>query len=1124
MTPVLSNLNSVAATVAFVPGTQPENRYATSQAQLEVWLSAKQSEQANCAYNEISTLELRGPLDVDRLKQAIVKVCERHGSLRSTVGIDGQHILVHPRPQHAFSFVDWSIDPSKDIAAARRMVVQNEATTPFDLVDGPLLRAVLQKATDTQHWLTLTAHHLVMDGWSLALFYRDLGYFYDTLSGIQRDALAPASQYDEYALQMDQYMASDAGQADEAFWTKCYQGDIPVLELPIEKPRPSLRTFTAERMETTLPATLVAAVQKVGAKSGCSRYNTLLAAFTAYVAQISGCDDFGIGIPTAGQAALDHPELIGHCVNTMPLRTQVDSDTSFLSHMKQTRSRLLDAFEHQRYSYGTLLRKLAPARDPSRPPMLNVSFNIDPVMDTAQLGFTGFDLDITIEPRRFENFEWFINGVIRKDQSIELQVQYNSDLYTERAMECYFDGFRTFLEGVAASPDTRINDLPKVSLRMRQQAIVDWNATALDYPIEATLHSEFSRQATATPDAVCVRFGDQTLTYADVDSQSNRIARYLKSEGVQEGDLVGICVNRSEQMLVNLIAILKAGCGYVPLDPAYPSDRLQYMCDHSQLTTIVTERSLVPRITSFNKPHLAIDDAREAIANLDDSDVQTSANPNDTCYVIYTSGSTGKPKGVQVQHGAVVNFLYAMREAPGFTQDDSILAVTTLSFDIAVLELYLPIVFGGSVVIADTDTSSNGSKLADALEKHDITWLQATPATWRLLIQSGWQGKTKRNGQAFKVQAFKVLCGGEPMPNDLVDPLLKRCDQLWNMYGPTETTVWSAVYRITDASSPILIGKPIGNTQIYLLDQQGHEVSPGCEGEVYIGGAGVTQGYLHRPDLTEERFVDNRYRNPFVAYNNNKLYRTGDLARYTFDGNLQFLRRNDKQVKVRGYRIELGEIESHLKSHPAVAQCVVIVREDSPGDAKLVAYVIPKPEQSASAIELREHLRMSVPNYMVPQNFVTLDSMPQTNNGKIDYASLPSPKQNTASDDLLNATAEKPETEAEKRLAAIWQEVLETDQIGRDDNFFDIGGHSLLVMKVIAIVAETTSISLSPQDFLTGTLRHMAYQLEDVTGAADTTADASVKVGMETVDPAKPSSSAEPKHRLLRSLKGFWNE
>ena len=1115
------------------------SRYDATEAQLEVWLSSQQSSDANCAYNEISSLILHGNLDVEVLKAAVTEVVKRHPSLRSTFSADGQQVIVNSEPEFQFESWDFSAHESEKLERTSASVIHEQAKTPFDLVRGPLLRLVLQKLSDTKHKLTVTAHHLVMDGWSLALFCQDLGHFYDTISGVQREDLPAANHYPDYAREMANYMASEDGLADEAFWVDQYSDQIPVLELPIATPRPTLRTYNAERYDHQLNASLVESLRKVGAKSGCSLFNVMLAAFNAYVSRISGNDDFCVGIPTAGQAAMDQPELMGHCVNTMPLRTRVNSEASFADYMKSSRAELLDAFDHQRYSYGTLLRKLAPPRDPARSPMLSISFNLDPTIDTSELGFGDLDVEVVVEPRCFENFEWFINGVIREDKSIELQVQYNCDLFSAQSIEFYFEGFEAFLQEIASRPDASIAAYQTMSVPQRQQVVADWNETALEYPVNSTLDQEFSRQAKATPDKVAVQFENESLTYRDVENRSNQIARFLQQQGVSTGDLVGICVERSAEMLVTLFGIMKSGAGYVPLDPAYPDDRLAYMCEHSSLKIVVTESELMERVAKFEKPQIAIDAAAEQIANFDDHSVENNAKAADICYVIYTSGSTGKPKGVQVPHGCVVNFLYSMQQTPGFTANDSVLAVTTLSFDIAVLELYLPTISGGKVVILDSMKSADGKELANQLDQHNITLLQATPATWRLMIQAGWEGKSN----------LKALCGGEPMPQDLVKPLLSRCDELWNMYGPTETTVWSAVYQITDAEAPILIGKPIGNTQIYILDAKGNEVPVGCDGEVYIGGAGVTLGYRNRDDLTNERFVDSRYRNPFANFVSDKLYKTGDLAKHRFDGNIQFLRRNDKQVKIRGYRIELGEIEQNIKSHPAIEQNVVIVREDTPGDSRLVAYLIVKPDQNVTSVELRAHLRKTLPHYMVPQNFVELESMPQTNNGKIDYNALPKPQLEAPVDSATNDTA-IPESAAEKYLADIWKDVLSTDDVGLDDTFFDIGGHSLLVMKVIATVHETTGIKLGPQDFLMSTLEQMADMLaesatflntnsiestDDANPATATPAvmetgnkpdDAADELPTETVDESVDATADDERQKrpgIIRMLKGFWD-
>ncbi len=494
----------------------------------------------------------------------------------------------------------------------------------------------------------------------------------------------------------------------------------------------------------------------------------------------------------------------------------------------------------------------------------------------------------------------------------------------------YMEGFQAYLEYLVQHPDARLCEVPMMSLRQRQTMMLDWNATQLDYPTESNLPAEFTRQAQASPDKVAVRSGGQTLTYRELDRQSTHFAGFLVQQGVRKGDLVGICTPRSSRMLVEVLGILKAGAGYVPLDPQYPTERLRHMCDDSGLKLIVSERELAATVAAFGKTIVQFEDFTQSDSTMASGMTLESTGaiaPANVCYVIYTSGSTGKPKGVMVPHGAVVNFLYAMKERPGYDPQDNVLAVTTLSFDIAVLELYLPLIFGGTVVIADWATTTDGKKLIEAVEREEIGVMQATPATYRMMIASGWRGK----------HDLKLLCGGEPMTPDLAELLLQRCAQLWNMYGPTETTVWSTAYRVHSANAPISIGRPIGNTQIYLLDAHGQEVPLGVEGEIMIGGAGVTLGYWNRQDLTNDCFIDNPYFNPFEDYVSHRLYKTGDLAVYRLDGNIEYRRRNDKQIKLRGFRIELGEIETAIcsfaginkRSHCYVTTCQAI-RDWSP--------------------------------------------------------------------------------------------------------------------------------------------------------------------------------------------------
>jgi len=1069
-----------------------EKVFPATDAQIEVWLGSQQGIDASCSFNEIATVVFEGELDYSKLQIAIAKTVQRNDALRSVFSRDGSSVRVMNELQLNCKFEDWSHENDLNFARRQNDLIIEQGNMPFDLEHGPLARLIVQKSSDQRHFLTVNAHHILLDGWSLAVLLRDLGYFYDVQNGVDRDPLPPAISYEAFSSAMTEYYNSAQRTADQEYWTDKFSDSIPVLDLPIVDRRPIVKTFAAGRHDHVLGVDLVQRLKKLGAQSGCSLFNTMLATFQAYISRVSGASDFSLGIPTSGQATMDFPDLLGMCVNTIPLRSTVDCNLPFDDYMKQSRNELLDALEHQRLSFASLLRIVAPPRDPGRSPIVSVSFNLDPELDMSEMGFEGIDLKVIIEPRAYENFEWFVNGVIQKDRSVELQVQYNTDLFSEQRMADIFDGFERFVTEIADNPEGKINSFNAVNVRQQKKLAVDWNATQLEYPSDSTLHQQFSLQASYSSNETCVRFDEIEFTYAQVDQRSNQIAAYLIEQGIGEGDLVGICVRRSADMLVQLFGILKTGAGYVPLDPDYPTDRLQYMCEHSGLKLVVTEQSLAETVAEFDKPCIEIDSVS---ADIDAQSTQCppqSAQPSSVCYVIYTSGSTGKPKGVRVPHGAVLNFLHSMKAEPGFNAGDSVLAVTTLSFDIAVLELFLPTLFGGTVVVADHRITADGIEMGKAIEQYDIGLMQATPATWRLLLAANWSGK----------EDLKVLCGGEPMPVDLVAPLLQRCDQLWNMYGPTETTVWSTVSQITSADDPILIGRPIGNTQIYLLDAQGNPVPVGSEGEIFIGGAGVTLGYLNKPEHTAERFVDHRWFNPFSDYVSDKIYKTGDIGRYLEDGNIEFLRRNDKQVKVRGFRIELGEIESVLKNHAAVEQGVVIVREDSVGDARLMAYWV----GDADAQAVREHLRSSLPYYMIPQHLLAIDVMPQTNNGKIDYKALPAPQHNPAEAPTVTGA----NTAGEKLLIEVWQNVLDSDDVGIHDNFFDLGGHSLLVMRVITEVESRTGVKLSPRDFLIGTVEQMAEHLAEACPEQSEGCTSTETVKTAMVGPPKVNLTASP--------------
>ena len=1097
----LSPDNASTTPVVLVPSSSAVNAVQTSsfemsESQLEIWLHCQISREANCAFNETATLTIQGSLDTTAFHSALQQTSSRHEMLRATFSEDGQRVLVSENVDFEFQQLDWSDKDASGHCERHTQLISELGNRPFDLANGPLLRGYLIRLSDLEQRFIFSAHHLVLDGWSVFVFCRELGHAYNQLLGLKPSETAAPDLYSQYSHAMSQYEKSELGKQDVEYWAEQFADGVPMLELPTDRPRPKLKTFSSQRCDHRISASNVSVLKKAGAKSGCSLFNFILAGFNAYLARISGQSDLVIGFPTAGQSAMSFPNLIGHGVNAVPFRARVNLADTAAVYTKNVRSRLLDAIDHQRCTFGRVVRKIAPPRDASRPVLFSVMMNIDPAMDESELGFTGLKLQLSVEPRCYENYEWFISGVCNQAGDLELQCQYNSDLFDRATVEGHLEGLEAFLLGMANFPTRTMNELPILSLRQREQIVVQWNCTRAEYPQNATVHAEISDQARRTPEAIALQCGENQFSYHDLQSASNRIARYLADHGVVQGDRVGILLPRSEQMVMSALGIWHAGAAYVPLDPAYPEQRLRMACEDAGLSRILTLSDLSDKLPDFSHLMLELDKDHSKLASYCAEPLPDTSTPSDIAYIIYTSGSTGKPKGVPVAHGSVVNFLHSMKRQPGLSAKDCVLAITTLSFDISVLELYLPLIAGAKVVIADQSSVTDGSKLLSQIRQHQVTVVQATPSTWRMLLDSGWRERLP----------IRALSGGEAFPRDLLKPMLECCNEVWNMYGPTETTVWSSLHRVESNDYPVPIGRPIANTQMYVLDSQLKEVPVGVAGELYIAGAGVSTGYWNRKDLTQSRFIENPFFNPFAEYVSNRLYRTGDLARWRSDGNLEFLQRNDKQVKVRGHRIELEEIEYRLTEHPGIRQSVVIVREDQTGDARLVAYFVTQSGQTVTASDLRQALRAFLPVYMIPQHFIELGRMPTTDNGKIEYKKLPAPNGTT-----VVPVAIAPKTKEERLLAQIWSEVLQYPDVKVTDNFFDLGGHSLLVMQVVARVKELTQVKLSPQDFLLGGLEQIAVKIASLSTQPTSLVPKSMELERKELAQTERQVTAEPK-------------
>ncbi|MCP4701327.1 MAG: amino acid adenylation domain-containing protein, partial [Gammaproteobacteria bacterium] len=726
----------------------------------------------------------------------------------------------------------------------------------------------------------------------------------------------------------------------------------------------------------------------------------------------------------------------------------LSGDPAFLTLLEQMRQTSLDAYTHQDVPFEHLAEALKPERGVSSPPLFQVMFTLQnaPMQNLALE-----NVSITLLPPAVISAKFDINLWLEETaQGLEGACEYNADLFNASTVQRMLGNFYMLLKGIVANPEQPISRLPLLNEAERRQLLEEWNDTQASYPKDKCLHQLIEEQAAKTPDAAAVVFEGEELTYAALNARANQLAHYLTALGIGPDVLAGVCMERSLEMVLGLLGVLKAGGAYVPIDPNYPRERVAYVLEDANAPVLLTQASLKDSFTGTKARKLCLDTDWEKIARESRENPDSSVNPDNLAYVIYTSGSTGKPKGVQISHQAFVNFLISMAKQPGLNDKDILLAVTTISFDICGLEFFLPLITGARFIIVRRETAADGRQIAEELHKCEATVLQATPATWRMVAP-----------ELPDNSSLKGLCGGEALPAALADELLEKGVELWNVYGPTETTVWSSVDNVTTQSeknvpgsekASVPIGYPIANTQLYILDKNLQPVPVGVPGELHIGGDGLARGYLNRLELTAEKFIPD----PFSSAPDARLYKTGDLCRYLADGNIEYLRRIDFQIKIRGLRVELGEIETAIVQHEAVQQTVVIVREDQPGDKRLAAYIVSKPEQLPTSTELRAMLKEKLPDYMVPAAFVMLDKIPLTPNGKVDRRALPLP-------DMVAEAGKDyiaPRSRVEKQLAGIWGEILGVRKVGIKDNFFELGGHSLLATQVTSQIRETFSVEV----------------------------------------------------------------
>ena len=1009
---------------------------ALSFGQQRLWFLA-QLESSSAAYNVPLAWRITGALNLPALRRSLDQLIIRHEALRTTFPAEGgepRQVISAAQPLNLESIDLRNVEDSARGAQLARHVC-DVAQRPFDLVTGPVMRAALFRIAGDQHVFVCVLHHIVCDGPSIAILLEELTLFYGGFAqGMAIHLPELRVQYADFALWQREALSQEIRDSQLAYWKEELRDCPAALDFPSDCSRSFSVGFRGGIKYREIAPDLSERFRSLARQHGVTRFMALLALFEVLLSRYTGDGDVAVGCPMTHRIRAEVSRVVGFFANMMVLRSRLEGNPAFRELLRRTREAALGAYAHQDLPFEELVAELQPERVPGRNPFFQAMLVVEESawrhLDLPGLQCTPFPVH---------------NGTAKFDLSLyvvdhlegfRLALEYNSDLFDEEPVGRLLEHYENLLRGAVADPDCRVFNLSLLSRAEREQILLKWNNTREKYPQATCASRLFEAQADRKPDAIAVRFQDQKLTYWDLNSRANQLARHLVSLGAGPEVLVAICVERSLDLVIALLAAMKSGAAYLPLDPSHPSERRDAILHDSGAKILVTDQTVSRDMRSAAVcAVVSLENQGLNIARQSDSNLEVVVRPDDLAYVIYTSGSAGHPKGVQVEHSSLTNFLSTMGKRPGLSEEDVLLAVTTVAFDIAGLELWLPLTIGASIILASREEITDAYRLMDIMERSSVTVLQATPATWRMLLAGGWRGNPR----------LKVLCGGEAVSGVLADELLARCGAVWNMYGPTETTIWSSVHQATAGEAAVMpIGRPIGNTIMYVLDQHMDPVPIGVRGELYIGGAGVARGYLGAPRLTAERFVVDRFRTEA----NSRLYRTGDSVRQRRDGVLEFLGRMDRQTKIRGYRIEPAEIELVLRHYSGLQQAAVMVR-DHDGEKQLVAYLVraANSDGNLDQAELTRFLREKLPDYMVPSAFVVLDTLPLTPNGKLDWKAFPAPEPRVKESAWL-----APRDATERRLARVWEEVLDVRPVGVTDSFFELGGHSILGTRLFAHV------------------------------------------------------------------------
>lgn len=1055
---IIQEETSSGNTQAKVQPRSPEEQAIASTQQQRVWY-LEQIEPDSFAYNLPASFRLQGELNISALENALKTFTQRHDLLRASFKNEAAKLVLDIHDSIA---IDLTPIPLADFGAhdldTLKRVLREEAAKPFDSSQGPLFTVKLIRFDENDHILFFLIHHLVFDGWSFDILLKEMCSLYNAYAqGLPNPLPLLSVQYPDYAIWQKAWLESDSVTKQLDYWKQKLGGDLPVLELPLDKTRPSYQAHRAEGINFYLEEALLIDLDDVGNNQGATLFMVILGLYALMLYRYSRQTDLLISVPVTARNQMEISGLVGPFVNRLVCRFEIDPQKSFSEWLKDIKKTVLEAMDNQDTQFETLVHALNPPRDAARPPLVQTLFSYQDVRNRGDQmdGILRTQVDIERMGVQTDLDVW----VKRQVKGMEGGMEFPKELFGKTTARAFSDSLLNSAKQIVENPGITIGALAAASER-DLTTVAEWNKTDAEYEYSDGIIGQWNTTVKSHAEKLAVSAEGQEYTYAQLDARSNQLAHYLLSKGVHANQSIGVLVHRNRDLPALLLAIWKLGAAYVPMDPSYPAERIEHILNQANVQVVVTEIDFMAAFTQASCDILQLEQDADVISEQSVQPPELTLQPDHLAYVIFTSGSTGLPKGVEVTHRALHNFIHSVREVPGISSSDRLLAITTLAFDISVLELFLPLTSGASVFLANDQQTQDGDALRQVLEEVQITIVQATPATWRYILSAGWKAP----------EGLKGISGGEKLSSELADKILEAGVELWNFYGPTETTVWSSAYQVQAAEEGelpyVCVGRPLANTQFHIMNDDLQPLPIGVYGELYISGANLAKGYSSDPAQTEQRFVS--------LESGQRLYRTGDIARWTQQGVVEVAGRIDNQIKLRGFRIELEEIESKLRAHPAIKDVAVVLQEHSDSDHRIVGYVVYHEDEEPTSSELRKHLRKSLPDYMLPRQFNVVDRIPLLASGKVDRHSL----SQSNDEQLVSGQYIEPSTATEKALASIWQSSLKCQEVSVDSQFFDLGGHSLLALEVIIDIEQELGVRFSPQDMWVNTLEQLARRID----------------------------------------------